>query len=291
MRFALPRFPRPEEITDEGTRRRRRWRERLDEARAHLDAARERLVEQASDLPDIARLEDAARAPEIQLPDIRLPDRADLPRLPEASDLRRLAGRVKLPKMPSLPAMPELSGVPRRLGLRTRRESQRTGWLAVAGRVVLVAGAAILGAMTVYLFDPDRGRGRRAQALDRASGLARRASRRAGRVARYGMSTAAAMGERMTRQTRWYVPPNDATLQAKVESELFRDPSIPKGRMNLNVENRVVILRGVGDTPEQIERIVAATRAVAGVRDVHSLLHLADAPAPDEMVGPGLTSS
>jgi osmotically-inducible protein OsmY len=53
----------------------------------------------------------------------------------------------------------------------------------------------------------------------------------------------------------------------------------------------VVILRGVGDTPEQIERIVAATRAVAGVRDVHSLLHLADAPAPDEMVGPGLTSS
>lgn len=110
-------------------------------------------------------------------------------------------------------------------------------------------------------------------------------------MARYGMSTAAAMGERMTRQTRWYVPPNDATLQAKVESELFRDPSIPKGRMNLNVENGVVILRGVGDTPEQIERIVAATRAVAGVRDVHSLLHLADAPAPDEMVGPGLTSS
>ena len=291
MRLTLPRFPRPEEMKDAGIRRRRRWRKRFDEAQAHLEAARERLAEQASDLPDRPRLEDPARVPELQLPDIRLLDRGDLHRLPEAADLRRLAGRVKLPEMPDLPAMPDLSEVPRRLGLRTRRERQTTGWLATAGRVILVAAAAILGVLTVYLLDPDRGRGRRAQAFDRAGALARRAGRRAGRVARYGISTAAALGERMTRQARSYVPPNDATLQAKVESELFRDASIPKGRMNINVENGVVILRGVGDSPEQIERIVAATRAIAGVRDVHSLLHLPDAPAPDEMVGPGLTSA
>jgi osmotically-inducible protein OsmY len=73
---------------------------------------------------------------------------------------------------------------------------------------------------------------------------------------------------------------NDAALAMKVESELFRDLDVPKGSMNVNVEQGVVVLRGeVGDatTREQLER---AAREIAGVWAVDNLLHLPGEPAP-----------
>lgn len=149
---------------------------------------------------------------------------------------------------------------------------------------VAAAGAALGGLVTFFL-DPDRGRGRRSQTADRLAGLRRRSLRRFGRVARYAASTVGSLGERITHRTLIYRPPNDATLAAKVESELFRDSSIPKGRMNINVENGVVVLRGVADSNAQVERIVAATQAIAGVRSVRSLLRSSDEVPPDELVG------
>ena len=41
----------------------------------------------------------------------------------------------------------------------------------------------------------------------------------------------------------------------RVESELFRDPSVPKGRLNINAEHGVVVLRGVTDSPDQIRTL------------------------------------
>ena len=60
---------------------------------------------------------------------------------------------------------------------------------------------------------------------------------------------------------------------------MFRDPDIPKGRININAEGGVIVLRGELERPEQINAVEAAVRRVAGVRDVENLLHLPGTPA------------
>lgn len=141
-----------------------------------------------------------------------------------------------------------------------------------AGTLVIGTG---LGAVAEYFLDPDRGRGRRAEAADRFTGLARRAARRLGRGYRYVRGRAAGKTEQFARSgwtsEEWV---NDETLAHKVESELFRDPSIPKGSININAEHGTVVLRGVADAQDQIEQIMVATMAIEGVRAVRSLLRL-----------------
>ena len=73
---------------------------------------------------------------------------------------------------------------------------------------------------------------------------------------------------------------DDATLARKVESELFRDPQIPKGEINVNVQRGVVQLRGAVPTRDMLEALVERTRAIQGVLEVESLLHLPSEPAP-----------
>ena len=74
---------------------------------------------------------------------------------------------------------------------------------------------------------------------------------------------------------------DDATLAHKVESILFRDSSVPKGRINVNAENGIVFLRGQLDRPELIRTIEARARRIAGVRGVVSLLHVPGAAVPE----------
>jgi BON domain len=150
-------------------------------------------------------------------------------------------------------------------------------------RTAGLAAAAAIGAVLAYFLDPDRGRSRRAETADRAAGLMRRGARRVGRGARYVRATASGIGRRLGRADAAHERPNDATLAHKVESEVYRDPTIPKGRMNVNAENGIVVLRGVAESREQIERIIASTLAVDGVREVQSRLRTpGDPPA-----GPG----
>ncbi len=131
------------------------------------------------------------------------------------------------------------------------------------------------GAAVTFLLDPQLGRRRRAMARDRFFALARRAGRRMGRIGRKATSDVAGFGQRISHLSLTNVPaPNDATLKAKVETELFRDPEIPKGRINVNAENRVVVLRGELDRPEQINAIEAKVRSIPGVAAVENLLHL-----------------
>jgi hypothetical protein len=143
-----------------------------------------------------------------------------------------------------------------------------------------------LGVLAGYFLDPDRGRGRRAETADRAAGVMRRAGRRVGRGVRYLQATAAGTNERLrrsgSRPEEWI---NDETLAHKVESELFRDPSIPKGSINLNAEHGTVVLRGVVESQDRIEQIMVTTMAIEGVRAVRSLLRLRPSPkvTPDEV--------
>jgi osmotically-inducible protein OsmY len=67
---------------------------------------------------------------------------------------------------------------------------------------------------------------------------------------------------------------DDATLAQKVMTELFRDQHIPKGAINVNVENGVALVRGEVESPAMIVEIVARTRRIRGVADVENLMHL-----------------
>jgi osmotically-inducible protein OsmY len=75
---------------------------------------------------------------------------------------------------------------------------------------------------------------------------------------------------------------DDVTIRQRVESEVFADPKIDKGRITIDVESGVVILRGELDDPEQIHTIEQAARGVRGVVGVHSLLHHSGTPAPNK---------
>jgi len=67
--------------------------------------------------------------------------------------------------------------------------------------------------------------------------------------------------------------PNDPTLVARVESELFRDETLPKGKLNIDAANGVVTLRGTVNGKGMADDIVERTRAIEGVSDVVDLLH------------------
>jgi hypothetical protein len=72
---------------------------------------------------------------------------------------------------------------------------------------------------------------------------------------------------------------DDATITDKVETNLFRDAKIAKGKIDVNTANGVVYLRGEARTPEQIKEIESKVRSIPEVKDVENLLHLPKTPA------------
>ena len=150
----------------------------------------------------------------------------------------------------------------------------------IGGRLMLALGAAVGGALAAFVLDPDRGGSRRARLADQAAALARRSTRELGRIGRFGGSLAAGKLQAVRHHGSAKTMPNDAALANKVESELFSDPQIPKGQININVEQGTVILRGEVTTQEEIDQIEARARRIPGVWEVRNLLHTADTPAP-----------
>ena len=73
---------------------------------------------------------------------------------------------------------------------------------------------------------------------------------------------------------------DDVTLARKIESEVFRPADVPKGQINVNVQNGVAQLRGQVERPELITQLESNVRNVHGVRDVENLMHLPHTAAP-----------
>src|SRR5712691_6319631 len=123
---------------------------------------------------------------------------------------------------------------------------------------------AALGAALVYFFDPDNGRRRRKVTIDRLAGLYRRQNRR---LVRGIVSKAHGLKQKATHRREEPKPqPDDVTLARKVETEIFRGADVPKGKINVNAENGIVVLRGEAKTPEMIEDLAKKAREVQGVR-------------------------
>jgi osmotically-inducible protein OsmY len=139
-----------------------------------------------------------------------------------------------------------------------------------------VLGGAV-GAALAYLFDPDNGRKRRKKAIKRTT----KALRQTGRKGQAVGAKAQGLKEKATHRSEQEKPqPDDVTLVRKVESEIFRDADVPKGQINVNVEDGVVYLRGELEQPDLIEDLGAQARKVQGVRAVENLLHLPGEEVP-----------
>jgi osmotically-inducible protein OsmY len=137
------------------------------------------------------------------------------------------------------------------------------------------------GALIAYFFDPQNGRRRRALARDRIPAFFRTASKKAERVGGTATAQASAMKQKATHLKEEEKPqPDDVTLARKVETEIFRDADIPKGRINVNAENGKVVLRGEVEQPELIKDLEQRTKKVQGVQEVENLLHVPGTPAP-----------
>ena len=149
------------------------------------------------------------------------------------------------------------------------------GAVALAGLI----GAAG-GALASFLFDPARGRSRRARLADQAAATVRRAVRNGEQAVNQAKSAVegrmAAIQAGQTTQARAI---DDATLTDRVRSIVFRDDAVPKGDLNINVERGIVVLRG--EVPDEAlkARIVSEVEGIDGVWSVRDLLHLPGEPA------------
>ncbi|HET7677064.1 MAG TPA: BON domain-containing protein [Candidatus Limnocylindrales bacterium] len=169
----------------------------------------------------------------------------------------------------------------------TGQSRPRSRWL---GAAVAAAAASGLTALATYFADPDRGRGRRAVTRDRLAGMARRAGREAERTRRRVVAGAWGMTQRVGHMGGGSEPVDDVALAHRVESELFRDQSIPKGRININAESGVVVLRGSVDDEAMVRDIEARTRRIGGVREVSNLLRVTDAEGAEHESFAGASS-
>lgn len=146
-----------------------------------------------------------------------------------------------------------------------------------------IFGAAT-GAAAAWFLDPNDGARRRSVAQDKAMKYARQGSQEvqsqaqyaAGAVKGAAYEAAPTSGERGDAAERL----NDPALARKVESEIFRDADVPKGDVDVNVEDGVVYLRGQVADQDLIDRLGQAAGAVDGVSRVENLLHLPGTPAP-----------
>jgi hypothetical protein len=149
-------------------------------------------------------------------------------------------------------------------------------------RVSILTGAAV-GAAAAYFFDPERGRTRRALFADWAGSQTRRGWRALNQLSARTSNSAAAFPQRMVQlRSMRPRPADDLTLRDRVESEVFRNPDLPKDRINLDVQTGVVTIRGQVENAYQIANVEKAVLKVPGVAGVENLLHVDGTPAPNK---------
>jgi osmotically-inducible protein OsmY len=145
------------------------------------------------------------------------------------------------------------------------------------GAIALAGVAGIGGAIVAFLTDPARGRSRRARLLDQGAASIRHTARRTSRAMR---SAGAAASGTIAGLSHALGPGgtgaiDDVTLAARAESELFRDPSVPKGSININAERGTLVLRGEVPNARLRDRLGRKAERVEGVWSVQNLLQVA----------------
>ncbi|HLJ67495.1 MAG TPA: BON domain-containing protein [Chloroflexota bacterium] len=143
--------------------------------------------------------------------------------------------------------------------------------------------AAALGAAIVYFLDPNNGKSRRTTAMDRLGGMKGKAGDTASTMGqRAGDAVYGTVRETVTVAAHDNPNPDDRTLNDRVESEVFADPRVPKGRINTSVVAGVVTLRGQLDSQADIDYVIERVQAVRDVKGVQSYLHTPGTVAPNK---------
>lgn len=146
--------------------------------------------------------------------------------------------------------------------------------------LTFVAGAAV-GAAAAYFLDPQSGARRRSTGREKTLSTVKTSAGDVAGSARYAAGKAQGAVHAIKPSMPGRSPDtDDVTLARKVETEIFRPPEAPKGRVSVNAENGVVFLRGVVDDQAWIDRLGADAERVAGVKAVRNLLHRPGTPAP-----------
>lgn len=149
----------------------------------------------------------------------------------------------------------------------------------MASRPLTLAGATAIGFGAAWFFDPNSGAQRRNELRDK---FASRARTGAGSVAGAARDIGAKAGGAVASKTSGTTEPaNDQALADKVKTEVLGDPEVPKDRINIDVSDGIVALRGEVDSRELMQALDDKARNVEGVRDVQNLLHLPGTPPPN----------
>ena len=140
--------------------------------------------------------------------------------------------------------------------------------------------ALAVGAALAFFLDPRSGKRRRQRVRDRTRAAFRRRVRTVERQAHYEAGKLVGVAHAIAHHEHGISELDDVGLVRKVESELFRDRTIPKGPISINADRGIVVLRGQLEDAQLIQRIEREVRDVAGVRDVDNLLHPPGVAAP-----------
>ncbi|HWH33714.1 MAG TPA: BON domain-containing protein [Acidimicrobiales bacterium] len=137
-----------------------------------------------------------------------------------------------------------------------------------------------LGACGAYYFDPDRGRSRRARLADQVASARRQRQKAVEAEARYqegqlqgDLARAAGAGT--------FTPEDDIDIANEVHAAISGLDAATSD-VTVEVVDGVATLRGQLATPAAIDEVTSRVRAVAGVVEVRSFLHLPGTPAPNK---------
>lgn len=131
-------------------------------------------------------------------------------------------------------------------------------------RVLFYAVAAAIGAAVAYLFDPDRGRSRRARIADQTAARARDAAGAVKAKAEYQKGVAKGIIHEVTEPLRGEEAYDDDTLLQKVKSEAlgyWPDPH----EIEVDITNGMVRVSGTVGNESDRENLIKLIRDVEGV--------------------------
>jgi len=154
--------------------------------------------------------------------------------------------------------------------------SQRTRTGGAEKGLALLGGLG-LGALLMYVFDPQRGARRRALARDKAVRVYTRTSDALASHARDWRNRGRGVAAK-TRSLLQHDPASDEVVVERVRSRLGRTGA--PGALDLSARNGVVTVSGAV-SPSEADAVLAAVRSTSGVADVDDRLELAEDSAEE----------
>jgi hypothetical protein len=142
------------------------------------------------------------------------------------------------------------------------------------------AACMLVGAAGMYFFDPSQGKRRRAVARDKVRSQIARQRRRRRQQAAYEQGRR--RGEMFRRAGAGRFHRRDDRSVAEHIHAVLERTDVPTADVTVEVVDDVVRLRGQVRTDDDRARVLAAVGAEAGTRQIDSMLHLPNEPAPNK---------